>query len=106
MYAEVRVALHAWEKLLNDPLLTSQTPLTLHPVIITPCNAIFVASQVVWGQIGPPIAVFSLRPHYKDTYFSILNRAAKIRFGPGEKHFSDPPLRADLLKILTLNPND
>lgn len=92
-------------KFLNDHLLTSQTPLTLHPVIITPCNAIFVASQVVWGQIGSPIVVFSLGHHYKDT-FGILNRAAKSRFGPGEKHFLDPPLRADLLKSLTLNPND
>jgi len=93
-------------KFLNDPLLTSQTPLNLHPVIVTPCNTIFMASQIVWGQIGPPIAVFSLGPHYKDIYFGILNRAAKSRFGPGEKHFLDPSLRADLLKILTLNPND
>jgi hypothetical protein len=52
------------------------------------------------------IAVFSLGPHYKDIYFGFLNRAAKSRFGPGEKHFSDPPLRVDLLRILTLNPND
>jgi hypothetical protein len=52
------------------------------------------------------IAVFSLGPHYKDTYFSVLNRAANSRFRPGEKHFSDPPLKMDLLKILTLKPND
>jgi len=56
--------------------------------------------------VNMSIAVFSLGPHYKDTYFGVLNRAAKSRFRPGEKHFSDPSLRAGLLKILTLNPND